>query len=285
MIDDIDYSSDLDVCGDDINTYDSFDGSSNVETSCYQEDYSFIDSASVLGDYSNGMVSPLELETSASLYTDTMDYDSHLDGAMRGSVTEARVPIANDNIEQSGIQPTFSDCIDHFQQTDLCIHTSGEMLEPIDLGLEGSNEVSFQSDAPEDSTEISLSSNDGTSFEDGTSIYDPAIGRQDEFPNPTESIDSHDSNQANPHGYQVSFGGYKEDSRDAAASKLQDKLSTYHIYYPGSLSSSDTWGGWDNLTGEKIKRAIKEARNEGRISDSKFIELMEDLKNACYYIS
>lgn len=81
----------------------------------------------------------------------------------------------------------------------------------------------------------------------------------------------------------ISFQGCQEDARNIAASELQNKLDTYHIYYPGTLTSSDSFGGWDRYTGQKIHDAIQNARNSGTISDTLYKELIRDLKRACYY--
>lgn len=110
-------------------------------------------------------------------------------------------------------------------------------------------------------------------------LYNDVYGRSNEI-----SFGSSDDHLlADDGSSSISFQGYQEDARNIAASELQNKLNTYHIYYPGTLSSDSTFGGWDRYTGQKIHDAIQNARNSGAISDTIYKELMRDLKKACYF--
>lgn len=110
-------------------------------------------------------------------------------------------------------------------------------------------------------------------------LYNDVYGRSNEI-----SFGSSDNHLlADDGSSSISFQGYQEDARNLAASELQNKLDTYHIYYPGTLTSSDSFGGWDRYTGKKIHDAIQNARNSGTISDTIYKELMRDLKKACYF--
>lgn len=79
---------------------------------------------------------------------------------------------------------------------------------------------------------------------------------------------------------ETSFKGREETARDLASSKLQDELKKASIY-PGDLYSDKLWGGLNNYSGEKVHDALNDARNSGRITDSKYKELMGQLKKAC----
>ena len=101
--------------------------------------------------------------------------------------------------------------------------------------------------------------------------------------NPERSFGSSENHLTDDGRFSISFQGYQENSRDISASELQNKLSYHRIYYPGSLSSDNTFGGWDRYTGQKIHDAIQNARNSGIITDDIYKELMRELKKACYY--
>ncbi len=110
-------------------------------------------------------------------------------------------------------------------------------------------------------------------------LYNDVYGRSNEI-----SFGSSDDHLLADNGSSsISFKGWQEDARNVAASELQSKLNTFHIYYPGTLSSDSTFGGWDRYTGKKIHDAIQNARNSGAISDTIYKELMRDLKKACYF--
>lgn len=84
------------------------------------------------------------------------------------------------------------------------------------------------------------------------------------------------------YGHDISFGAASDvDARNLAKSSLLDKLGSNHIY-TSSLSTDDYWGGLDTYSGDKVYDAINDARDDGRISDSVYKELMSLLKKACH---
>lgn len=82
----------------------------------------------------------------------------------------------------------------------------------------------------------------------------------------------------------VSFKGRIETERDIASSKLQDELRSAHIY-PGKLYSDKLWGGLDSYSGNLVHNALNDARNNNRITDSEYKDLMAQLKKACHHQS
>ena len=80
----------------------------------------------------------------------------------------------------------------------------------------------------------------------------------------------------------ISFKGYNETQRDLASSKLQEELKDAHIY-PGKLYSDKLWGGLDLYSGNLVHNALNDARNSGKITDSKYKDLMAQLKKACHH--
>ena len=80
----------------------------------------------------------------------------------------------------------------------------------------------------------------------------------------------------------ISFGAAPDvDARNVAKSALIDKLDTNHIY-TSSLTTDDLWGGLDSYSGDKVYDAINSARDNNRISDTVYRELMALLKKACH---
>lgn len=83
-------------------------------------------------------------------------------------------------------------------------------------------------------------------------------------------------------GHDISFGAAPDvDARNVAKSALIDKLDTNHIY-TSSLTTDDLWGGLDSYSGDKVYDAINSARDNNRISDTVYKELMALLKKACH---
>ena len=83
-------------------------------------------------------------------------------------------------------------------------------------------------------------------------------------------------------GHDISFGAAPDvDARNVAKSALIDKLDTNHIY-TSSLTTDDLWGGLDSYSGDKVYDAINSARDNDRISDTVYRELMALLKKACH---
>ena len=74
-----------------------------------------------------------------------------------------------------------------------------------------------------------------------------------------------------------------EDKLNSEASRFQDELKSEHVYISGGIYLSDTWGGFDQYTTNKIKKAINKARCAGNISDKTYHKLMTDLKKASHY--
>ena len=69
----------------------------------------------------------------ASALASTIECDSHPDGAMRVQAIEQGVAFANDYMAEHGVPPTFSECLDQFEQSDLCIHAVVDTPEQINL--------------------------------------------------------------------------------------------------------------------------------------------------------
>lgn len=91
-----------------------------------------------------------------------------------------------------------------------------------------------------------------------------------------------DANSSASGNMGISFkgGNYTNAERDSAKSKLKDQLDSDFIY-DGNLYQDSIWGGLDNWSGEQVYQAINRARNNGKISDSKFHELISLLGIAC----
>lgn len=71
-----------------------------------------------------------EVKMEASL-SGTAESESHPNGAARVAAIEAGVSFAHDYmVAHNGVPPTFSDCLDHFNQTDVCSST----VTPQDAG-------------------------------------------------------------------------------------------------------------------------------------------------------
>lgn len=92
------------------------------------------------------------------------------------------------------------------------------------------------------------------------------------------AMDGHSSD----YGHEIAFGAAPDvDARNLAKSSLITELSTNHIY-TGNLTTDGSWGGLDSYSGEKVYNAINDARDNNRISDSVFNDLIALLKKACH---
>ena len=79
----------------------------------------------------------------------------------------------------------------------------------------------------------------------------------------------------------ISFEG-ANDTRDIAKSELLSELSSNYIY-PGTVYTDNLWGGLDSFSGNRVRDAINQARDNGSISDSTYKHLMAQLKRACHH--
>lgn len=94
-----------------------------------------------------------------------------------------------------------------------------------------------------------------------------------------DGMDVYSSN----YGHDIAFGAAPDvDARNLAKSSLITELSTNHIY-TGNLTTDGSWGGLDSYSGEKVYNAINDARDNNRITDSVFNDLIALLKKACHY--
>lgn len=94
----------------------------------------------------------------------------------------------------------------------------------------------------------------------------------------SDGIDGHSSN----HGHEITFGAAPDvDARNLAKSSLITKLGESHIY-TSRLDTDNLWGGLDSYSGDKVYDAINNARDNNRISESVYKELMSLLKKACH---
>lgn len=99
-------------------------------------------------------------------------------------------------------------------------------------------------------------------------------------------VASWDTDEANVDGnncgQEITFGASPDvDARNLAKSSLETKLSSHRIY-TNTLYTDKFWGGLDAYSGSKVYDAINTARDNNKISDSVFIELMSLLKKACH---
>jgi hypothetical protein len=70
----------------------------------------------------------------ASSLANTEECTSHPDGAMRVQAIEQGVAFAHEYMEEHyGTPPSFSECLEHFEQSDLCIHAFIDTPEQINL--------------------------------------------------------------------------------------------------------------------------------------------------------
>ena len=94
-------------------------------------------------------------------------------------------------------------------------------------------------------------------------------------------IDGVDGQNSN-YGHDITFGAAPDvDARNMAKSTLITRLSTNHIN-TSSLTTDRLWGGLDSYSGNKVYDAINNARDNNRISESVYKELMALLKKACH---
>lgn len=240
-----------------------------------------IDANIEMGEYSSG----LSILTSESVYSGSLcQHDSYLGNSLdmdnTCSMTAENHLIDSDLLD--GLQ------VQGFQDSDVFENTfdnaESGIIIPQESLYDGVSNPTIDIDILQSDTKSNI---DSQSVDIDDFSITPSADYLDEFMTPEEPYTSDEHIQTAVHNGtpQISFKGYQEDARDAAASNLQSKLSDNHIYYNGNLYSSDTMGGWDRFTGEKIRHAIQDARNSGRITDAKYTELMNDLKNACYFES
>lgn len=96
------------------------------------------------------------------------------------------------------------------------------------------------------------------------------------------AIDADTHHHSSIHGHEIAFGASSDvDARNLAKSTLISKLGSNHIY-TSSLYTDDLWGGLDSYSGKVVYEAINDARDNNRISDSVFRELIALLKKACH---
>lgn len=94
----------------------------------------------------------------------------------------------------------------------------------------------------------------------------------------SDGMDGHSSN----YGHDISFCAAPDvDARNLAKSTLISKLNSNHIY-TSSLTTDRLWGGLDSYSGDKVYDAINNARDNNRISESVYKDLMKLLKKACH---
>lgn len=93
--------------------------------------------------------------------------------------------------------------------------------------------------------------------------------------------DGYDGNNTS-YGHDISFGAAPDvDARNLAKSTLISKLSSNHIC-TSNLYTDRLWGGLDYYSGDKVYDAINDARDNNRISETVYRELMSLLKKACH---
>ncbi|MBQ0142556.1 MAG: hypothetical protein KBT06_07145 [Prevotellaceae bacterium] len=96
------------------------------------------------------------------------------------------------------------------------------------------------------------------------------------------AIDTDSHHHSLIHGHDISFGAsFDVDARNLAKSTLITKLGSNHIY-TSTLYTDNIWGGLDSYSGKIVYEAINDARDNNRISDSVFRELIALLKKACH---
>lgn len=84
------------------------------------------------------------------------------------------------------------------------------------------------------------------------------------------------------YGHDIAFGAAPDvDARNLAKSTLITKLSANHIY-TSSLYTDSLWGGLDSYSGDRVYDAINDARDNNRITDSVYKDLIALLKKACH---
>lgn len=93
-----------------------------------------------------------------SSLAETINSDTHPDGALRVHAIEQGVAFANDYMaEHNGVPPTFSECLEHFEKLDLFASVSGYAGEQINLSPEGVGQ-----DNPLESNKDDFGSTNGT---------------------------------------------------------------------------------------------------------------------------
>lgn len=96
---------------------------------------------------------------------------------------------------------------------------------------------------------------------------------------PTDGMNGLETN----YGHDIPFGAASDvDARNLAKSTLISKLNSSHVS-TGNLYTDRLWGGLDSYSGNKVYDAINSARDNNRISESMYRELVSLLKKACQY--
>lgn len=75
---------------------------------------------------------------------DTVECDTHPDGAVRVAAIEAGVAFAHEYMDShNGVPPSFSDCLEHFEQSDICKSATGVVnLRPEDPNVVLDDDIS-----------------------------------------------------------------------------------------------------------------------------------------------